>query len=77
MSSSSTLPATAPAGLLTRQLAHRLLTGILRHGQNFGDAVNETPQLNGLAERDRAFTACWCCSRCAAWGKLMRCCRNS
>lgn len=45
----------APAGLVTRELAHRLLTSILRHGQSFGDAVESVPQLNKLEERDRAF----------------------
>lgn len=45
----------APAGLLARELAHRLLTNIVRRGQSFGDAIDEMPQLNGLEERDRAF----------------------
>ncbi len=47
---------TPPAGLPARQLAHQLLTLVLRRGQNFGDAVADLPKLNSLPERDRAFT---------------------
>jgi len=48
-------PSSAPAGLPARELAHRLLTNIVRRGQSFGDAVDDLPQLNNLEERDRAF----------------------
>lgn len=44
------------AGLHSRELAHKLLTAILRHGQSFNDALVTVPQLNALPERDRAFT---------------------
>ena len=43
-------PVAAPAGLPARELAHKLLTNILRRGQSFGDAVEEMTQLDRLAE---------------------------
>lgn len=43
------------AGLPSRVLAHQLLTLIVRQGQSFNDALVELPQMNPLAERDRAF----------------------
>ncbi len=52
----SAVPSSPPSGLPARQLAHQLLTLILRRGQNFGDAVADLPKLNSLPERDRAFT---------------------